>query len=83
MIYLIKYVDRFIRMKAASALLRANKKDLQAKLVLREIANPEELAKKINREIGEYEWSLQMNKKSFYPSIDVLSVNQNKYGIEY
>jgi len=55
MIYLIKYVDRFIRMKAASALLRANKKDLQAKLVLREIANPEELAKKINREIGEYE----------------------------
>jgi len=42
-------------MKAASALLRANKKDLQAKLVLREIANPEELAEKINRELSEYE----------------------------
>ena len=42
-------------MKAASALLRANKKDLQAKLVLREIANPEEVAKKINREKSEYE----------------------------
>jgi len=55
MIYLIKYVDRFIRMKAASALLRANKKDLQAKLVLREIANPEEVAKKINRELNEYQ----------------------------
>ena len=42
-------------MKADSVLLRENKKDLQAKLVLREISNPEEVAKKINREIGEYE----------------------------
>ncbi len=56
MIYLIKYIDRFIRMKAASALLRANKRDLQAKLVLRDLANTNQVSiegaiKKINKEL--------------------------------